>query len=45
MADKSPRKANDKKRERSLNEKRAAKREKRAHRTEESRARDRIEGN
>jgi hypothetical protein len=44
MADKSPRRSNDKKRGRSLNEKRAAKREKRAQRADDARARDRIEG-
>ena len=44
MGDKSPHRANDKKRGKSLQEKRMAKRQKRSQRREEAEARGRLEG-
>jgi hypothetical protein len=44
MADKSPHKANDKKKGKSLQEKRMAKKQKRSERQAADRARDRVEG-
>jgi hypothetical protein len=44
MADKSPHRSTDKKRGKTLAEKRMAKRQKRAERTAHDRARDRVDG-
>jgi hypothetical protein len=44
MGDKSPRSANDKKRGKSLQEKRVAKRQKRSERQAQEQARNRVEG-